>query len=63
MPCPIISKLNPQTLRIVMQTLKMNTTTMKHSLANKMITTHHVRHIFTPVNETIKNNLSHTTTC
>ena len=37
-----------------MQTLKMNVITIKHSLANEMITTHHVRHIFMLVDETIK---------
>ena len=41
----------------------MNAPTTKHLLANETIMTCHVRHIFTPVNETIKNNLSHTTTC
>ena len=32
----------------------MNATTIKHLLDNQMTTTHHVRHIFTPINETIK---------
>ena len=32
----------------------MNVTTVKHSLANETITAHHMRHIFTPINETIK---------
>ena len=45
------------------KTLKMNVTTVKCSLANKMITTCHVRHIFMLVNKTIKNNLSHATIC
>ena len=32
----------------------MNATTIKCLLANETITTHHVRHIFTPVDETVK---------
>ena len=32
----------------------MNMTTIKCSQANEMITTHHVRHIFTPINQTNK---------
>ena len=32
----------------------MNATTVKCLLANEMTTTHHMRHIFTPVDETIK---------
>ena len=38
-----------------MQTLKMNVTTVRHSQANKtsrQIMTHHVRHIFTPIDQT-----------
>ena len=46
-----------------MQTLKPNVSTIKHLQANQMIATHHVRHIFMPVNQTFKNNLSHTTIC
>ena len=41
----------------------MNVTTIECLLANKMIMTCHIRHIFTPINETIKNNLSHATIC
>ena len=41
----------------------MNATTVKHLLANQITMTHHERHISTPINETIKNNLSHTTIC
>ena len=52
-----------QTLKIATQNLKMNMTTIKCSLANEMITTHHVRHIFMPVDKTIKNYLSQTTIC
>ena len=40
--------------KITMQTLKMNATTVKYLLANETITTCHVRHIFMPINETIK---------
>ena len=46
-----------------MQALKTNVTTIKCLQANKMIMTHHVRHIFMPINQTIKNNLSHATIC
>ena len=45
------------------QTLKMNATTIKHSQANNTIVTHHIRHIFMPVNQTNKNILFHATTC
>ena len=31
----------------------MNMTTMKHLSANMMIMTHHIRHIFMPINQTI----------
>ena len=41
----------------------MNATTVKCLLANEMIMTCHVRHVFMPVDETIKNNLSHVTIC
>ena len=54
MPHPILSRLKIQTLRIMMQTLKMNVTTAKCLLANETIITHHVRHIFMPVDKTIK---------
>ena len=40
----------------------MNATTIKCLLANEMITTCHVRHIVMPIDDTIKNNLSHATT-
>ena len=47
-----------------MQTLKMNVTTVKHLRANQTIMTCHMRHIFTPINQTIKYiNLSHATIC
>ena len=49
MPCPIVSS-----LWFAMQTLKMNAGTAKHSRANKMIVTCHVRHIFMPTNQTVK---------
>ena len=41
----------------------MDVTTIKHSLANEMMMTHHMRYIFTPVNETIENILSPATIC
>ena len=41
----------------------MNATTVKCSLANQMTTTHHVRHVFMPIDKTIKNNLSHAAIC
>ena len=37
----------------LMQTLKMNAITMRYPWMNEMVTTHHVRHIFMPVNQTI----------
>ena len=40
--------------KIAKQTLKMNMTTIKCLFANEMITICHVRHIFAPVDETIK---------
>ena len=43
-----------RTLKITMQTLKTNVTTVKHLLANEMSMTHHMRHIFMPIDETIK---------
>ena len=49
-----------------MQTLKMNTIHARHSQANETpqhIVTHHMKHVFTPVNQTIKNNLPHITIC
>ena len=48
---------------MMMQTLKMNTTTVKHSQVSQTITTCHVRHIFMPIDQTIKNNLHHATIC
>ena len=33
---------------------RMNATPMKHLSADEMIATHHVRHIFTPINQIIK---------
>ena len=41
----------------------MNATTIKHSLANEMTMTCHMRHIFVPIDETIKTNLSQATIC
>ena len=41
----------------------MNATTIKCLQANQMIAAHHMRHIFMPVNQTIKNILSHATIC
>ena len=41
----------------------MNVTAVKHSQANQMITTCHMRHMFMPIDETIKKNLSHATIC
>ena len=44
----------------------MNVIHVRHLQANETsrhIVTHHVRHIFTPVNQTIKNNLPHITLC
>ena len=37
----------------------MNTTTIKHLLANEMIMTCHMRHILCPLTKLLKNNLSH----
>ena len=42
---------------------KTNMTTVKCLLANEMTMTHHMRHIFMPLNKTLKNNLSQTTIC
>ena len=54
MPCPIISRLEMQTLKSQCKPLKMNTTTIKDLLTNGTTMTHHIRHIFIPINETIK---------
>ena len=51
---PIVSRLKMQTLKSQCKPQKMNATTVKCSLANKTITTHHMRHIFAPIDETIK---------
>ena len=53
MPCPIISRHKMQTQK-AMQTPKMNVTTVKCLLANLMTMTCHMRHIFMPIDETIK---------
>ena len=49
-----------------MQTLKWNSIAVRHLQTNKEsghIKTCHMRHIFMPINQTIKNNLPHVTIC
>ena len=40
-------------MQTLMQTLKMNMTTVRQPQMNKMIVTHHLRHLSTPINQTI----------
>ena len=54
MPCPIISRLKMQTLKLQHKPQITNVATVECFLANQRITTCHMRHIFMPVDVIIR---------